>query len=388
MAVALIVAAVVGVLWWAPWAGPTVGGLSLTPYRGPVPSFAVVDGYHIVYRVSGRGASVSTEQVWVKRPFDSLVEELSGPPPGRSVSVLTLHRLGDQIVRGGDASPAFIHVATALAAGDIRLDTVVAQALRSGLLLPVRRQVVAGRSCQVFRSADSLRSAGPLAALKAGSNYVDSCIDRDGLLLEEDRYADGGLSSSTVATAVEVGAGATAGADFALSAPLTPFSEGGGSFTYLTLSSSPPGRSWAVSYLPPGYQHVGRFAVVPSQPQVFTTPDTGPPSSSGLPNALVTELDDTFVDGPNLIALQQGSTIGGSTFPPPPSGESVQLGDLGTGQLVVTALGPIVTAEPGGTQFVRLIGSVPPDVLVQVARSLKVESPGTLTTIPGTAPPS
>jgi hypothetical protein len=332
---------------------------------------------------------VSTEAVWVKRPFDSYVEDLGGPPPGRGISVVTVHRLGDQIIQaGGGAAPALIHVGAGPAAGDIRLDTVAGTLLRSGLVLPVRQQVVLGRRCQTFRSAESLRTAGPLPALRPGSSYVDTCIDRDGLMLEEDRYSKGSLVSRLVATTVDVGLEAASGGNFGLAATATPFYEGGGSFTALTLSSSPPGQSWSASYLPAGYTHAGRFAVVPSQPQVFSTPDTGPPSSSGLPNGLVTELDDIFVNGPDVIAVQQGTTVGGSTFRPPPGGQRVELGSLGSGQLVLTALGPIVTAEPGGTQFVRIHGTVGPDVLVKVARSLRVELPGTLTTIPGPLPPS
>ena len=125
-----------------------------------------------------------------------------------------------------------------------------------------------GRSCQIFRSAAPLR-AGPLPALRSQSTYVDTCIDSAGIVLRETQVGGGHTLSDRRAVPVQTGSAAVADASFDLTGPATPFDSGGGAFTPLTLTSRPPGGSWALAHPPAGFQHLGRFAAVPPQPQLF-----------------------------------------------------------------------------------------------------------------------
>lgn len=374
MAAALLVAA-------APWSTPvpTVGGLAIGSFPGPVPSFAVPPAYHIVYRVTAPKIAPYTEDLWVERPYESVDETLSGAPPGGALDLATVTRLGEEILRAGNAEAALTYVPPAAAANDVRLDAVVGPALRQGYLVLAGRGRVDGRSCTVLRSAQSLRDSGSLPKLKPGGSYVDSCVDADGLVLSEATYAKDRLTELRRAVTVAVGARSASGGDYQMSGEPSDYNQGGGSFTALTLASSPPGTSWFASWLPPGFIHTGRDDVTPSQPEAFDqSSGSYSPNPLGLPGSLVIELDDTYVSGPNVIVVEQGVTVDGAAFKPPSGQPSVELGQLmGKGQLGVSASASVVSAEPGG-HFVRVSGTVPPAELIRVARSLRLEAPGKL----------
>ena len=357
--------------------------MALSDRSGRLPSFSspVPAGYHVVYRVTVAGQQAYTDDLWVERPFESM----DVTRPGRSPAFLTIvSRLGAQVLKAGNgAAPSLVRVPVGLPAGDVRVDPVLAPGVAAGRLLVVGRDSVLGRACRVLRSAASLRAPGPLLPLRPGNSYVDTCVDREGIVLKESTYRDRSLAQLRVAVTLQVGAAAGAAGDYAMSAPPTPFDKGGGSFVPLTFSSSPPGVSWYPARLPPGFVHTGRYDVIPSQPQAFNPDVPQPSGAGGLPAGLVAELDDAFVRGPDLIVLQQGATAGGSRFQPPTGGQAVDLGGLGRGQLLLSAGGSVVTAEPGGgSRFIRVSGTVPPTTLLAVARSLQVEAPGTLVTIP------
>jgi hypothetical protein len=353
-------------LAWAPWSAAVNSGAS-------VPSLAVPAGYHIVYAVSVPGQPRYIEQIWVLRPFESV---------DQSGAVTTVYRLGAEVVKNQD-NASLVAAAAAPAPNDVRLDSVLSTVMRTGRLLMLGSQTVAGLSCRVFRSAAPLTS-GPLPVLStaksAANNYVDTCVDGDGLVLEETTVSGGHVTEIRQALSASVGTAAAATPAFDTAAAPTPFDLGGGAFTALTLSSRPPvGPFWQPATSIVGFQHAGRYAVVPSQPQAFSDPASAASGSAGLPPSLVSEIDDVWVQGPNTVVLQQGSTIGPSHFQPPNGGERVDVGALGTGQLLISATGTTLDIEPdGGSRFLRITGTVPPEVLVGVARSLQLQSPGTL----------
>ena len=135
---------------------------------------------------------------------------------------------------------------------------------------------------------------------------------------------------------------------------------------------------------PSGFRYVGRFAVIPPQPQAFGQPDAGPPTATGLPGSLVSELDDVFVRGSDVVVLQQGSTLNNAKFAPPKGATAVAIGMLGQGQLLIVPAVATVSAEPNeGRTFVRLSGSIAPDELVGLARSLVRQPGGTLSRLHG-----
>jgi len=369
-----VVAAGAALTWWP-------GSSASTSTVGP---FAVPNAYSVTYNVTTTGAAATTERLWVRRPFDSVDITYADASPGTMPSLVTVYRLGVQVLKAVDAQAGLLHVPAAAAPPDVRADLVVPAALRAHKIKLLGSSRVLGRSCQVFRSATPLR-AGPLPALRSGSTYVDTCIDAAGIVLRETQVSAGHAVFERRAVAVATGAPAVATAQFGLTGTPTPYDAGGGAFTSLTLTSRPPGGSWAIQQLPNGFTHLGRFAVVPPQPQLFGQGGNGY-GSMGLPGGLVTEMDDVYVHGADVLVLQQGSTLNGATFTPPANGTSVDLGRLGHGQLLIAGNGSTVVAEPGnGKGFVRLSGTFPPDELVTIMRALTRQPAGTLTRLAGTA---
>ena len=350
---------------------------------GRVGTFAVPTAYSVSYAVTTPGASTTTERLWVRRPFDSVDITYDGPSTASPPSLVVVNRLGVQVLKAMNAQAALLHVPAAVASADVRPDLVVPAAMRAHRMKVVGRATVLGRSCEVLRTAVSLR-AGPLPALRSGA-YVDTCIDAAGIVLRETQVSGGRRVSDRRAVLVQTGAVAVADAPFDLSGTPTPYDSGGGAFTPLTLTSRPPGSSWAMDKGPQGFRHIGRFAVVPPQPQLFGQGGNGF-GSMGMPGGLVTEMDDVFVRGVDVLVLQQGSTLNGATFAAPANSLDVDLGPLGGGQLLLAGNVATVVAEPGNHKgFVRLSGTLPADELVAVMRSLTKQSGGTLTRLPGAA---
>jgi hypothetical protein len=360
----------------------TALGLGLSRSSAPLnASFAVPTSYHVVYAVTAPNVPVSTEQLWVRRPFDSVDITYSGPPPGAAPSLVLVYRLGAQVLKASNAQAGQLKVPASVAPQDVRAEVVVPAALAEHRLKAVGRQKVLGRSCQVFRSAEPLRS-GPLPPLRSGSAYVDTCIDADGIVLRETLIRSGKVVSDRRAVEVETGQAAVVGAAFDMTGAITPFDAGGGAFTALTSDSRPPGRSWALTHPPSGFQRAGRYAVVPPQPQLFAGGGQGT-GQMGLPGGLVSEMDDVFLRGADAIVLQQGSTMNGATFSPPANAITVSLGSLGEGQLLLAGNVTTVVAEPGNhKQFVRLSATLPPREVIALMRSLAVQPGGQLTRLP------
>jgi hypothetical protein len=371
------------VLAAAPWSSAPTGSVPVG--EGALRSFSVPAGYHVVYRITASGIAPYLEELWVRRPFQSVDEILSGSTPDSPVDLATVSRLGDEVLSTGHSQAALVHVAVAPAGSDPRLDAVLSTALAAGDLVYEGTSSVLGRTCWQYRSAQPL-SVTRTMTTPGSSNYVQSCIDSDGIMVAEQTYKSGRPVEARRAVSLALGAEAAAGGDYSMTGAATPFNQGGGSMGSLTLDSAPPGLSWTATWIPAGFSHSGRYAVTPSQPQAFDQSSAGPPNPFGVPNGLVSELDDAYVSGPDVIVVQQGVSAGAHTvFKPPPGGRPVALGPvLGTGQLTLSAEASVVSAEPdGGSHFVRVTGTVSPAVLLRVARSLVVEKPGRLVQLGG-----
>jgi hypothetical protein len=361
--------------------------LVITTGRAAPPAllaFRVPPAYHVTYAVSTPKLPTTAEQLWVRRPFDSIDITYADAPPGTTPTLKLGYRLGVQVLQAAGAQAAMLKVPAAAAPQDLRPDVTVPAALHNHRLRLLSAQVVAGRRCEVFRSAAPLRGR-PLPTMRSQSSYVDTCIDADGIILRETQVSSGHVVLDRKAVAVQVGASAVDGAPLDLTGTPTPFDSGGGAFTALTFGSRPPGGSWALTHPPAGFTHVGRYAVVPPQPQLFGQGGQGT-GAMGLPGALVTEMDDVFTRGSDVVVLQQGSTINGAPFTPPANGIAVDLGPLGSGQLLLAGNVTAVVAEPGnGKKFVRLSGTLPADALVTLMRSLTTQPAGTLTRLHSSA---
>jgi hypothetical protein len=339
--------------------------------------FEVVDAYHVTYAVTAPNAPPGTEQLWVRRPFDSVDVTTSAAARGGAATLTIVNRLGAQVLALQNAQPTLLRVPAAVAPHDVRADLVVPEGLRAHRLRRIGAATVLRRGCTVYRSAAPLHS-GPLRPLSAAGPFTDTCIDGQGVVLRETTVDHGHVTNERVATSVQVGPAAVEHAAFAMSGAPTPFDAGGGAFTQLTFTSRPPGGSWALRP-PVGLRWVGRFAVVPPQPEAFGRVDAGGLASPALPGSLVSELDDVYTHGSDVVVVQQGSTIGGATFRAPSGAAAVDLGRLGAGQVTVAGNAVTVSAEPGnGRRFIRVTGTLPVGAVVALARALESQPAGTL----------
>ena len=332
----------------------------------------VPTAYHVVYRaedIAGGHRIVTTERVWQRRPFDSRTEVLAGPPPGGQQQALTVASLGRLLSRSGDASPAILNVPPAPGIGDLRADTAITDLLAKHAIVARNRRTVAGRSCQVFR-AGGPPAAGVLEPYKAGSSsFTEFCLDRDGIVLETVTTSKGAVVRREVAvSAVTDPRDALPDTLFDTSGSAPPADQGGGSVRPVDPNSKPPGTWWELDAPPDGFTQRGRFAVVPPQPENFTDPTRFAARQAGVV--------DVFVRGPDMLVVDRGGTAGGvAPFAPEPSARPVDLGALGRGDLIVgLAFNEVRIAFRNG-HYVRLIGTVPADVLVATARQMH-EVPG------------
>lgn len=371
LGLALVVLATVAAINWWP--------VSATPLASS--SFTVPTAYSVTYTVTAAGSSPMTERLWVRRPFESVDISYAGAEPTAAPSLVTVYRLGVQVLKAANAQAALLHIPAGPAPQDVRADVALPAALHAHKLKVVGHGRVLGRACRVFRSAETLR-AGPLPALGSSSTYVDTCIDGAGIVLRETQIRSGRTLLDRSAVQVQTGDAAVATASFDMTGTPTPYESGGGAFTPLTLTSRPPGGSWGIQRLARGFTHLGRFAVVPPQPQLFGQGGNGY-GSMGLPGGLVTEMDDVYVRGADVVVLQQGSTLNGAAFAAPANADSVDLGRLGPGQLLIAGSGSTLVAEPGNRKgFVRLSGTLPTRDLIAMMRALTRQPGGTLTRLP------
>ncbi len=335
--------------------------------------------YRIVHRVESGPADrrvVSTDVLEVRRPFDSRLETRDGDTvEGAPVSVQTT-TFGRIAAAGEAGQRSVLALPPGVAVSDLRVDAVLDAAVEAGALQPRERRRVAGRDCQVYRSAELL-SAGsvlrpvgePAPADAGGGDWADSCIDEAGLVLEEVLVAGGRTLLRRVATAVDEDV-ELAGDRFAVGDQTVPVGQGGGSVQRLAEGSRAPGVFWELDAPPAGWRYGGRYAVVPPQTEAFTDPLRR--------GDRVASVMDVLTRGPDLLVVEQGSTLGGGAPFDDRGGEQRAAGQLGRVQVLLTPFGPLVRTHLGGGAFVRVYGTVEPGELVALARRLRAVEGGEL----------
>lgn len=323
--------------------------------------------YMIAYTLEERLAESirrSTETLAVRRPFDARVETRND---GRDVSTI-VWTLGRNSSTQGDADPLVSDQPPDVAGADARLAPALDDALRDGRINRLERRRVAGRVCQVFRTKQRLVAARLEAPAEA--DYVDSCVDRDGLVLEEVQVREGERQLRRIARRVTLDP-AFEDALFAVGKSTLDVTTGGGSTRPVDPSSTPPGQFWQLDQPPDGYTLLGRFSVVPPQPENFTDP---------LREAYRrAEVSDVFVRGVDLIVVSRGATLRGqNAFEPDPTNAPIDLGAVGSGEVVLTGQGNEVRALLSGGRYVRITGTVPVAQLAAIARQLHLVPGGEL----------
>ena len=321
--------------------------------------------YRIVYRLDDLGderIAPSTDVVWVRQPFESRLETSSGAPPGdtlQSIQVATVDRLR----LGTLSEPLVVARVPGLAVSDLRLAPILDDSLDTGLLELREQRIVADRRCQVVRSG-TLLGAGPLVPLTR-AEHADSCIDDEGLLLEEVLYRDGEPTLHRIAVEVDIAPRLASGL-FDTGDIVLPVDKGGGSARAVDPDAGSLGPFWVLprNRPPDGFTRVGRFSIIPPQPNRF---------AAGQDPAVVAGTADVFVRDADFVVVYQGGTIGQvDPFPATPGAPAIDGGALGEGELLLSALGTELRFPQRRGRFVHVIGTLAPDDLRALARSLTV----------------
>jgi hypothetical protein len=320
--------------------------------------------YRIVYLLddlADDAVEASTDELWVRPPFDSRLETRAGAPPGAEVVAVQVAVMDRLRIEASDTPLVFARV-PGLAPSDVRMAPIVAAGEAAGLLERGEHRTVAGRRCQVLRSG-TLLGAGPLVPITE-DEHAESCIDGDGLLLEETLFLGG--RPTLHRRAVEIDLSPAIDDDlFAAGDIVLPVDQGGGSSRPVDPDSGAEGSFWVLpeAARPRGFAHVGRFSVITPQTERFAEPGR---------SAVVAGTVDVFVRGADYVTVHQGGTLGRvPAFATPPDAPAIDGGAVGAGALVLSATGSELRFPQTGGRFVHLAGTLPPDDLAMLARQLE-----------------
>lgn len=332
--------------------------------------------YRVVYRLEeARPGKVEyrTDEVSVRRPFESRLETRSGRPPGTKTETFQAARFAKRVTDTGGSVPLVLELSPGVPPSDVRLAPVLEDALAAGRILRREVREVAHRRCQVYRSAGYL-SVSELRA-PIGKEYADSCVDEAGLVLEEVLWSGSSMISRRVA--VEVQEGVALSDDLFPDLPATvAAASGGGKVSKLKEGSAPPGEFLVLDTPPEGFEHRGRYSVIPPQSQ-----STDPLAESSVQAGVV----DVWVRGLDLLVLDQGATLRGQApFVMAENSPRIDLGGFGQGEVRLSALGSEVRALREGGRYVGVSGTLRVDELAAVARSLRTGPGGTFELDDGT----
>lgn len=323
--------------------------------------------YRIVYRVDDYAAgdhTVSTDDLRVTRPFDGRLDRKRGAPPGDDVTSTQIVTFGRLSVPGeGQTRDAAIVAPPDLASGDLRFDVGLPAATEADLVEPREWRRVDERRCRVYRTGGPVGTGNVSPYDPEAPEYADICVDREGFMLEELWVSEGRALRRKLATRIEVDEPIP---DRLLehSGEPIPAEQGGGSTRPVEPESYPPGRSWFVRSVPEGFERHGRYAVVPSQPELVEEENRGRRRASVV---------DVFTRGIDLLIVDQGGTLGGvDVFRPDPNATRVQVGELGEADAIADfRLNEVRVLLEGGSRWIRIRGTLDFDDLTEVGRGLE-----------------
>jgi len=331
----------------------------------PVRITHIAKSYRLNYEITTyaqKKPTVTTERVWVKRPFDSRIETWRGPAPGTSRLSVRLSRFGVLTSESSSAAPLRLAIPPSVAAGDLRVDAAVGDAVKRDVVVRRERREVYGRPCQVYRAGDTIL-AGDIQRYKNDpKNYADFCIDRNGLVIEEMWYSKGALLRRRVARMVKI-APRISSSVFEAKVKETPGIDPG---EIERVDRTSVGRHplWALPKTPKGFTNRGRYGVrissaaVPQSSQLF--PVSGPASTT-----------DVYTRGADLLLVDQDPSLASYVRSDSRPKEKVKLGRLRNGVLIVDARMSEVRGETEDGSFVRVLGTLPPSELLKIARGLR-----------------
>lgn len=317
----------------------------------------VLRSYRVVYEVESflAGArTVTTDVVSVRRPFESRIDTLGGGPPGgvRKGSVVSAFMYSGRVDDSGRSIA--VAVRPVLAGGDLRFDGVLGALVGSGRLQSRDRHEVLGRECHLYRSREPI--TGPGVEPPTAEEHTDTCIDAAGLILEDVWVVDGAVLRHRRAVEVDTDPVFDDGV-FSVD---TEAPAAGEQVTALEPDNRPLPTVWELGVEPDGFEHRGRYAVV-----------------LGAPPAAAVTLTDVYTSGPHLVLVEQHDQAGAPAgVERDPAARSVTAGELGPATVASSVGGTVVEARSGGTQFVRVSGTIAAAKVLELARALRPRDGG------------
>lgn len=325
----------------------------------PAWKFRVFPGsYEIVYRVAITG-SESTERLRVSAPFDSRAESFPGTGVTGAPASEREFSFGVLATKSTAKSLTVVEVPPALAGP--RPAVAVMDAEEEGLV--ERREVrrVAGRVCQVWRTSDE--QAATVFLPPEPGQYIDVCVDRQGLVLEEWQVDQGRPVRQRVATSVR--AGSIDRSELAQLPRETTLgvAQGGGSVKEIPVTEQAAGPFLELGPIPPGFVHRGRYTVVPPQRGLVEEGERGRTTAA---------TSDVLVRGDDAIVIERGGVLDLSDpWTVDDRLPDVDLGPvIGSGELLAGTSGAEVRALLGEGRYLRIYGSADLQTLTALARSL------------------
>jgi len=317
---------------------------------GPLAMTATPTSYRVLYRAEAykdSQATESTEEIRVRRPFDGRVEIREGPPPGTAGQFAGRSTYGTyaNYTEGGAAQIA--DDAPTVALGDIRVAASIDELVGQKLFVLGDRRRALGRECQTYRTGSPLQSQKITAPTP--TDYVDVCLDGAGLILEEVTVAKGEVTQRLTATSIELDA-ALDPTIFAIEGSRVSADHGSAVVTEVDRAVAPTPGYWALDTVPAGFTHRARSLV---------TAQKGP------------SYVDVYVRGIDLVTVRQGLRAAEPDLIDANPGRELELGSLGTAQLLLRSVGPTLITHPGTDAFVHVTGSVSPADLQAIASGLR-----------------
>ncbi len=365
---ALVIAAGFGALafvnFWTGRDNPREGSRVLSGGGAPLRITTVPRAYRAVIRVDNRAAEdkvVTTERVWVRRPFQSRVETYTGPPPGTSRLSVRQSAFGVLTSRSPRSQPLNIAAPPSLASGDLRIDAALDEAVEDRTILKRERREVFGRECQVYRAGGPV-FAGDIEPYEGGTgNFADVCIDRNGLVLEEAWTHKGRLIQRRAVTELDV----NPAIDSKIFEIDVPPSEGAfrGAVERIEDGDDVVGL-WELPSTPRGFEALGRYGIV--IPQAATP---GANQQTQLPGPSSTS--DVYLRGPDVLVIDQDPSLARVIDQESRPTHKVKLPNLRNGTLIVDARMTEVRGIADDGSVVRIFGTLPPSELLDLARSLR-----------------
>jgi len=303
---------------------------------GRVPVPPPLKSYSITYRLTEPNTPTQTEKRLIQRPFYG--SDLTYSSTGQLSSGAVTGPSGAYIF---ESSPqphwGLLETGTFRATGDDQAAPALALAAQHGLARVIGSAPILGRACTVVRTNGPV---GDTVAAPTASDYTDIYLDdATGQVLNEVWVLNGELVRQRRATAFDpdphVGTGAFA---VPSSGPAVPIGTSG-STVVVNLTTSDVSHLPVVARPPPGFHLDGTQAQV--------TDESQPGAASVAP---ATTIYAHFVDGPNLIDLEEGTVN-----PGPPGSIRIALPGHRSGSLTIDLVTSYIDLSFDG-QPIRLEG--------------------------------